>query len=210
MIDNVTELPMFPLSTVVFPHAELPLHVFEPRYRALIDDVTAGDNTFGTVLISAGSEVGGGDKRCSVGTRLRIEMVLPFDDGRSMMVARGIERIRVVEWLEDDPYPRALVETLPEQECATREQLSQASVCVRRVRMLLSELADGPCSPISLDLSGDAAIDSWMICALAPLGLFDAQQLLEAEGPDHRIQRLVELCCERISDLEALLSRPTD
>ena len=56
-------LPMFPLGTAVLPWAGVPLHVFEPRYRALVHDVLAGDRTFGTVLIERGSEVGGGDVR---------------------------------------------------------------------------------------------------------------------------------------------------
>jgi hypothetical protein len=62
------QLGMFPLSTVLFPHAQIPLHVFEPRYRALTKDALAGDSRFGIVLIERGSEVGGGDQRMAVGT----------------------------------------------------------------------------------------------------------------------------------------------
>ena len=51
-------LPMFPLSTVLFPHAALPLHVFEARYRRLMADCLAGDGSFGVVLIARGPEVG--------------------------------------------------------------------------------------------------------------------------------------------------------
>ena len=59
-------LPMFPLGTVLFPYAVLPLHVFEPRYRALTEHCLAGDGCFGVVLIERGSEVGGGDTRFAV------------------------------------------------------------------------------------------------------------------------------------------------
>ncbi len=62
-----TRLPMFPLSAVLFPYASMPLHVFEPRYRALMRDCLAGDPRFGVVLIERGSEVGGGDQRSSRG-----------------------------------------------------------------------------------------------------------------------------------------------
>jgi Lon protease-like protein len=203
-----TIVAMFPLSAVLFPSAELPLHVFEPRYRALIEDVMAGDGNFGTVLIAAGSEVGGGDQRCGTGTLAHVEMVLPFEDGRSLLISRGVERLRVVEWLSDDPYPRAVIETLAPAEPADLELLAKAAAAVRRVRMLLSEFDDGPCCPIEIDLSGDVSIDAWMVCALAPLGLFDAQQLLETEATDERLRRLVELCCAKITDLELLLSRP--
>ena len=63
---------MFPLGNVLFPHAQLPLHVFEPRYRALAETCLAGDGEFGVVLIERGSEVGGGDTRFSIGTVARI------------------------------------------------------------------------------------------------------------------------------------------
>ena len=49
--------PMFPLGTVLLPGMALPLHLFEPRYRQLIQDVLDGDGTFGVCLIERGSEV---------------------------------------------------------------------------------------------------------------------------------------------------------
>ena len=63
-------LPMFPLGCVLFPHAHLPLHVFEPRYRTLTRDCLRTDREFGVVLIERGSEVGGGDSRSPSRTRL--------------------------------------------------------------------------------------------------------------------------------------------
>ena len=57
------ELAMFPLQAVLLPGMVLPLHVFEPRYRALMDHCLAGDREFGVALIERGSEVGGDDVR---------------------------------------------------------------------------------------------------------------------------------------------------
>ena len=73
---------MFPLGSVLFPSAYLPLHVFEERYRQLVRDCLAGNGEFGVVLIERGSEVGGGDVRTEVGTVARIVEVTEFDDGR--------------------------------------------------------------------------------------------------------------------------------
>ncbi len=81
-------LAMFPLQTVLFPGAILPLHIFEPRYRKMLADCLSGDGTFGVVLISRGSEVGGGDQRVAVGTEARIEEASRFDDGRWAVIAR--------------------------------------------------------------------------------------------------------------------------
>jgi Lon protease-like protein len=197
---------MFPLSTVAFPGAMLPLHVFEDRYRALIGDVLETTRQFGTVLISAGSEVGGGDRRSNVGTLLKIEMAAPFDDGRWMLATRAVERIRIVEWLDDDPYPRALIEEYPSDQLEPgHDALGAASSAVRRLRMLLSELDRGPCGAIDVDLGEDPTAASWMACAVAPIGQLDAQGLLEASDPVARLTSLIEVCCGRIGDVEGLL-----
>ena len=62
---TLARLGMFPLSAVLYPHAQIPLHVFEPRYRALMHDCLEADRRFGVVLIEHGSEVGGGDQRAA-------------------------------------------------------------------------------------------------------------------------------------------------
>src|SRR5665213_2195919 len=68
--DGTSIMPMFPLSSVLFPGAALPLRIFEDRYRHLVADVMTGDRAFGVVLIARGSEVGGGDARLSPLTHL--------------------------------------------------------------------------------------------------------------------------------------------
>ena len=99
----MSRLPMFPLGTVLLPGAVLPLHVFEPRYRALVSDCLAGEPEFGVVLIERGREVGGGDVRRDVGTVARIAEVASLPDGRSALMTVGTRRITVRQWLPDDP-----------------------------------------------------------------------------------------------------------
>src|SRR5438445_9063509 len=105
-------LPMFPLQTVLFPGVAMPLHVFEPRYRALTRHCLDGDGRFGVVLIERGSEVGGGDVRVSVGTRALIVESAELPDGRWVLMVVGVERVEVSRWLPDDPYPQAEVSVL--------------------------------------------------------------------------------------------------
>src|SRR5437588_1623504 len=107
-------LPMFPLQTVLFPGVAMPLHVFEPRYRALTRHCLDGDGRFGVVLIERGSEVGGGDVRVSVGTGARIVESAELPDGRWLLMVVGVERVGVRRWLPDDPYPQAEVDVLAE------------------------------------------------------------------------------------------------
>ena len=101
---------MFPLGTPLLPGGVLPLHVFELRYRMMMDDVVHSDVAeFGVVLIERGHEVGGGDVRCGVGTMARVVRHDELEDGRRAVVAVGDHRIRVERWLDDDPYPVAEV-----------------------------------------------------------------------------------------------------
>jgi uncharacterized protein len=183
-------LPMFPLGTVLFPHGLLPLHVFEPRYRALVETCLASENEpeFGVVLIERGSEVGGGDTRFGIGTVARIVEASRFDDGRYALVARGITRCAVREWLPDDPYPRAEVEVIDEIRAGPAEAESRAQVEqeLRRVLALMSELgASVPNRDVHLD--GDPVRAAFEASALAPIGPLDAQRILEIDDPSIRL-----------------------
>lgn len=108
-------LPMFPLESVRLPGEDLPLRIFEPRYGALVRDCLAGERTFGVVLIAAGREVGGDDARNDVGTLARIVAAEEQGPGRYLIACEITDRIRVDEWHDDDPYPRATVSTWPDE-----------------------------------------------------------------------------------------------
>ena len=207
-------MPMFPLSAVLFPHAELPLHVFETRYRQLTVDCLAGDGEFGVVLIERGSEVGGGDQRVDVGTVARIEKAAPLADGRWFLVARGTRRIRVDRWLPDDPYPTAMVEPWATADGATdgggAGPLREAELALRRVRALLSELGNVPALPPGLDLGEDAEAAAWRMCGLAPLNQIDGQRLLEIDGTGSRLALLTELCAAQAEDVRRMLADGSD
>ncbi len=122
---------MFPLGSVVLPGGPLPLHIFEPRYRQLVADLLASDQAtmeFGTIMIERGREVGGGEQRADVGTLVSIVDVQVSDDGRYGVMAVGTQRVRVVEWLHDDPYPLAVVERWPDQPAAGVPAVSAATI----------------------------------------------------------------------------------
>ena len=98
-------LPLFPLGSVLFPGALMPLHIFEPRYRLLIRRCIDRQRPFGIVLIRRGSEVGPSAEPYAVGTEAKIvaESLLP--DGRSYIVTRGERRFAVETLMpEVEPY----------------------------------------------------------------------------------------------------------
>ena len=88
-------IPLFPLNTVLFPHAPLPLHIFEQRYRDMIGRCIEEQSPFGVVLIRSGLEVGGLAEPFDVGTTARITRVQRLPDGRMNLVAIGRGRFRI-------------------------------------------------------------------------------------------------------------------
>ena len=187
---------MFPLGTVLFPHMVLPLHVFEPRYRAMLEDVLAEDREFGVVLISRGHEVGGGDLRTDVGTVARIVRAEQLDEERWMVIAVGTERIRVERWLPDDPYPRAEVVPLPEEhgDGPAREGFARLEPRLRRVLALQAELGQDNV-PATFEVAEDDAVLCWQAAVLSPLTAFDAQHVLSLDS-----------CAARLGVVEELLA----
>jgi Lon protease-like protein len=189
---------MFPLGSVLLPGAVLPLHVFEPRYRQLVKDCLSGEPEFGVTLISRGHEVGGGDERTHVGSVARIVQVGELPDGRYALLTVGVRRIRVREWLPDDPYPRAEVDDWPDDvpdDAATgglADLFADTHRAVRRVVALAVELGDTTADP-AVDLTDDPVLASYQLCALAPVGPADRQRLLSAAGPEERVRLLGEL-----------------
>ncbi|MBI4884201.1 MAG: LON peptidase substrate-binding domain-containing protein [Actinobacteria bacterium] len=182
---------MFPLGSVLFPGGALPLHVFEPRYQALVRDcIAAPDHEFGVVLIDRGSEVGGGEVRRDVGVVARMVQVLELADDRFAVVAIGAERIRVVQWLADDPYPRAVVERWAEQSTHEGDSALVDDI-VRRAQ----QFARGGEAPVS-------SADAFEVAEQLPLGAADRYALLCADGPAERWQALDRA----LGDIEAALA----
>lgn len=201
------ELAMFPLGTVLVPGAVLPLHVFEARYRQLVRDCLAGTRELGVVLIERGSEVGGNDVRTSVGTVARIVESSELSDGRFALVTVGVRRLRVVRWLEDDPYPRAEVEDWPDPDPGPdlRQRLGPVVALLRRSLALAAELGE-PTAPLDVELADDPVLATHQATAVAPLGPLDQQSLLAAASAEARCAQLADLLTDAVELLEARLA----
>lgn len=198
---------MFPLGTVLMPSAGLPLHVFEPRYRAMVKDCLAGERQLGVVLIERGSEVGGGDVRGDVGTRARIVDAAELADGRWVIAVVGMRRIRVRTWLPDDPYPRAEVEDWPDADPSPdhADALSHTIATLRRALALAAEAGDHT-APATIELADDPVVAGYQAAAVAPVGPHDRQRLLAAASPDERLQLLDALLADAVTVLSMRLA----
>ncbi|MGW4481451.1 LON peptidase substrate-binding domain-containing protein [Rhodococcus triatomae] len=204
-----TDLPMFPLGTVLFPGEVLPLQVFEPRYLAMVDHCLAQPDRlrFGVVLIARGHEVGGGDERTGVGTIARITSCRPGGGARLLIGCVGEQRIRVDEWLPDDPYPRAAVTEWPDEpsevSAASARELTDRLAEFGGLHARWSALQGHPSwsVPVWDDLPGSDGDRGFALARSLPIGAIDRLRVLSAPGPCERVLVL----CDALADVVAAL-----
>jgi len=202
-------MPMFPLGTVLFPHAALPLHLFEDRYRALAETCLRGDGRFGVVLIERGFEVGGGDQRFGVGTVAHIVEAARTPDGRYLLATVGTERFRIKKWLDDDPFPRAEIDVLGEPKRVPTDAGARRADVQRllgRVLAMSAELGERSAPVDAAQLDDDPVRASFEAAAVAPIGPLDAQRLLEVDDPKLRFDTLEALLADTAEVLELRLA----
>ncbi len=193
MPEATRELAMFPLGSVLLPGMPLPLRVFEPRYVEMLSTVLgASDREFGVVLIERGSEVGGGDTRFGVGTVASI-VTVEIGNASIGLVARGTARFEVVDWLDEDPFPRARVREIPPLgvDADDLDALTAAERVVRDTLTRSSEFVELRW-PADVALSDEPAERLWQLAGIAPLGPLDQQALLRSATAAELIARLVE------------------
>ena len=202
-------LAMFPLGQPVLPGGLLPLRIFEPRYLALLRHCLQMESPeFGVVLIERGFEVGGGDHRTMFGTAVGLVEALPRPTGDVTVVGIGRRRLRVVEWLPDEPHPWALVEDWPDSESDVGDDLTAlVATTLDRLRRLadLSGLPDRHHEAIERLATAAEVLDasdlSFALAASAGFGAADQQRLLCCEGALDRLRTMQEL----LDDLEAVV-----
>jgi Lon protease-like protein len=108
------DMPLFPLKNVVlFPGMVLPLHIFEHRYREMINRCIDEQLPFGVVLIKEGSEIGEASVPHQTGTAAKIIRVERLGDGRLNITALGTERFEIQKLHDDHSYLTATVKVLP-------------------------------------------------------------------------------------------------
>jgi uncharacterized protein len=191
------EIPLFPLSTVVFPGGVLPLRIFETRYLDMIRECLRERKGFGVCAIRSGHEVGRAASCYSVGTLAAIEDFGRSEDGLLAIVAHGERRFRIlhrrvepnqlqrasVAWLDDsDDVP------LPTQHRAMADFLAQ-----------LLQRAGTPYSGMPARFDSSAWV-AGRLAELLPFALADKQRLLEMDAPLDRLEMIYgELLAEELS-----------
>ncbi len=176
----MAEIGLFPLGLVLFPTERIPLHIFEPRYRELINECVAEHREFGIVLA-------GDDGLHEIGTRARVHRVLQvLDDGRMNIIVEGGDRFRIAEHTEGRSYRTAEIEPLEdEDDPPAGEDVEHVLELYRELLRLTGSPAEEP--------SLDVADFSFDLGARIDFGDELKQELLEMLSPRERVERMVEL-----------------
>ena len=190
----MTVMPMFPLGSVLLPAMPLPLRIFEPRYLKLLGDLMGSENPeFGVVLIERGDEVGGGEKRMTLGT---IASVINIGTTQEFygLESFGTQRFRVTSWLPDDPYPLAVIELVPDLvwDDTLLDSKNQLETKVRQLLAFASEFTNLQFGA-STELSDDPMEACWQLAGILPIGELDQMDLLSSASSEELISRTFEI-----------------
>lgn len=220
----VTRLPLFPLGTVLVPGEVLPLNIFEPRYRQLVDDLLAtgerGERmTFGVIAIRAGLEVGRDQLHAlhGIGCVAEVLEVRRQADGGSQLEAVGRQRFRLVD-LDTEagtPYLTGLVEFVDEPVVRVDPQLvarvqARFETYTQRLSALLTADSDATYEPDerSQALREDPTVLSYLVTGTMLLHLADRQRLLASPDAGSRLRTALQLLSREIAMLEVVPSVP--
>jgi hypothetical protein len=185
-----SDIPIFPLPNVVlFPNVFLPLHIFEPRYRAMVADALSGDRIIGMVLLQPGWQANylGRPPVYSIGCAGLITHADALENGRYNIILRGLEKFRILGEADSTLtrlYRRARIEAIDEPvTTAVREVIRQGR---SRLEALLTDTTR----------IGGTLSDEDLVNALAQyldLEPVEKQALLERDGLPSRCQSLIDL-----------------
>ncbi len=193
----VRDFPLFPLGIVALPHEVVPLHIFEERYRTMIAECLERGSEFGIVWLAD-------DGLKTVGCACEITEVLErLPDGRMNILTRGTRPFRIVERVDDLPYPAAHAEFLLD------EQEEPAAEVAAAARAAYGELVR-QATDREPDEEELAALDAYGMAATVDFGLDAKQGLLDLRSENARLRlvlRLFRAAAKRLDFIERAQAR---
>lgn len=192
-LEDLEEIPVFPLATVLFPGALLPLHIFEDRYKQMMRYAIDNGGVFGLAYRSDSAigretppEVG------SIGCVAKINAVVPLEGGRMNIISTGVIRYRVLGLRQTTPFILARIESVTD-DLEPGEDLNRtfdeiAETCRKFIEA--AQALDEPNAPVNQDLPEDPEAFSLMVASALPIDNDTKQALLEMTSTRLRLARL--------------------
>jgi Lon protease-like protein len=190
MLDRHTEgFPLFPLGIVALPTESVPLHIFEDRYKRMIEECLREEREFGIVWLSE-------DELKPIGCACEIERVMERnEEGNMDILARGTRPFRLLERQDDYPYPAGIVEPLGDLE--EEPDLDMAQTARELYAELVEQATDKRLSEEEL-----AELDAYTMAGTVEFGPDGKQELLELRSENARMRLLTLLFRAAIKRLE--------
>jgi ATP-dependent Lon protease len=202
---DIRLLPVLPLrGTVVFPLSVVPLAAAQPRSIRLIDEVMSGDRMVAMVMQKDAEVEGAGpDDVYSVGTITTIHTMMRVPDGSVRLAVQGTERMRILEWISEEPFLMARVEVWPEPvddsvevEALTRNTLELFQRMVSLVSHLPDELVT---AALNVD---DPRHLVYLVATNLRMEPEEKQALLELDGIKDKLEKLNAFISKELDVLE--------
>ncbi len=186
------EIPLFPLPNIVlFPSVRLPLHIFEERYKTMIETCIGSEMPFGVVLFQGDTEKASNIEK--VGVLTRVVRVERLDDGRLNIMTEGEERFRILELREPEPFWRAVVETIDDMDGSgpvlEEVQAEVGELYIDAYRKGVELTGE---RPAELELPDSASELSFMVAYVLDMKLSEKQSLLEMTSAEDRLGALID------------------
>lgn len=206
-MSNATELPLFPLNTVLFPGMVLPLHIFEDRYQEMINRCLGNNEPFGVVLIREGLEVGGNATVFDIGTTAHITQVNQLGGGRMNIATLGVERFRIREVYDGRAsYLIGAVEDFPFNKNDVASIAHEAALLGPLLTRYLDLVAHLSGANVSLDeLPDDPSTLAFLTAIVLRAPMEDKQSLLSIEALNDMLEKERRLLSEETQVLELLV-----
>jgi Lon protease-like protein len=188
---RLSDIPLFPLNVVLLPGAPLPLHIFEERYKQMVNECLESESEFGMVLADES-----GTRRVGCTARI-VELVERYEDGRMLILVEGSRRFKLNNILTGRPYYMGEIEYLEEE--PEEDVNALAEECIALLERVVEAATEGS---VGIEIEPPYRNLSFAIAGRVEFDLETRQQILELTSEKERLQKVKELLTAAAQRLE--------
>jgi Lon protease-like protein len=187
----LAEIPLFPLNVVLMPGTPLPLHIFEERYKQMVDECLESETEFGMVLADES-----GTRRVGCTAKI-VELVQRYEDGRMVILVEGSQRFELNNVLTGKPYYVGDVEYL--EDSSGEDVTALAEECIALLERVIEAATEGS---VGIEVEPPYRNLSFAIAGRIEFDLETRQEILELPTEKERLGKVKELLTEAVERLE--------
>ena len=188
----MSDIPLFPLNVVLMPGAPLPLHIFEDRYKQMVDECLQQESEFGMVFADES-----GTRKVGCTAKI-VELVERYDDGRMLILVEGSRRFRLNNVLTGKPYYVGEIEYF-EEEPEEQDVQALAEECIALLERVVEAATEGS---VGIEIEPPYRNLSFAIAGRVEFEVETRQQILELTSERERLEKVKELLTAAAERLE--------